>query len=146
MDADTKSRQTRAMKKIDSMALAGFAIGVVIAVGAHIKVIGAERTVMDLVTQCEKTNDDLATRPAVPHEPWLKDPYVCDPSILSSLVNLSEKNVGIQRQIVLAQSKVYDPSMAYTLAAIIAMMGCAPWTWYFFLRRLSEVASAVSGK
>jgi hypothetical protein len=135
-----------AMKKIDSMALAGLVIGVVIAVGAYMKVLNTERTVTELVTRCEKANDDLATRPAVAHEPWLNDPYVCDPSTLSSLVTLSEKNVGIQRQIVVAQSKVYDPSMPYTVAAIIAMMACTPWTWYFFLRRLSELASAVSGR
>lgn len=134
------------MTKIDRIAFTTLLLGALAASAAYIRVQHSARTVSALVERCEEENVALAARAPVPNEPWHNDPYVCDPAVLPSLVDLKKENVGIQREIVIAQSKVYEPQTVYLGAALIAVLGCTPWTWYFLLRRIRELVLAITGK
>lgn len=134
------------MTKIDRIALVTLMLATLSAGAAYVQVQRSERTVSATVERCEEENVALAARPPVPNEPWQNDPYVCDPAVLPNLVDLKKENVGIQREIVIARSKVYEPQTVYLGAALIAMLGCTPWAWYFLLRRIRELVLAITGK
>lgn len=67
---------------------------------------------------------------------------VCDPDELSdvSTTGIQEKLVNAQRAAQASQSWPIPASL------ILIGIGSAPWLWYFLLRRIAELRSAISGK
>jgi hypothetical protein len=54
---------------------------------------------------------------------------------------------GIQAEIVATQIEIWNSgSWCYMLAAAILVLSCFPFAWYFFLRRLRELRTAIVGK
>lgn len=106
----------------------------------------------------ENRTADAAVRevrePGQENGPWDKykqAPLVCDAEWLYgiSLLPDAAEATGVQRYIILAyRAKVYDssPSIGFMLAAVLLIVGSVPVIWYFFLRRVGELAAAVRGK
>ena len=78
---------------------------------------------------------------------WELAPIVCDPAHLEPL---KEALPGVQGKVVFAkQAKVSFENGAgvilYIVGLCLAVLGLLPFGWYFFLRRLREIAAAVRG-
>lgn len=78
----------------------------------------------------------------LPVPPWETDPLVCDPDELST-----DTLTGVQAKIVSAhQATRASQSWPIPAALILLGIGTVPWLWYFLLRRIAELRSAIGGK
>lgn len=127
------------MDKSIKLAVAGLALASVAIGGGYLVRCNEESALEALVTRCK------AEALSAPKGPWLnyqKAPLICEPTELSGL---SPKDaVGIQRDIVvLAPSAGRIFRFSTLVAAALLAFFCAPYAWYFLLRRVREISSAV---
>jgi hypothetical protein len=77
-----------------------------------------------------------------PWTKWQLDPMVCDAMALSKLSDA----LGVQKQVVEAYRDVSArKELPYLISIPILILGILPHFWYFLLRRLREIASAIRG-
>lgn len=144
------------------IAVGGLAIATLFFTAWSVRAGRVEAYEMALIAECKKTGTTAQTKtPASDeHGPWEQyadapplppgfvldspiKPPVCD---AATLIELGD-TTGTQRQIVdahWATSAAKDQPAFF--ASLIAGLSLIPWAWYFLLRRLAELRSALSGK
>ncbi|HWW07604.1 hypothetical protein [Collimonas sp.] len=122
--------------------LVGTMLAVLILLGGYLTSIYDNSQLLSLIEKC-KTDMTHAEK-----GPWLeyqKDPLVCDPKVLSQLVE--NDAVGIQKQIVESVSTAGNIfNGAKIIALFVFLLFGSPYAWYFLLRRIRELRDAVAGK
>lgn len=77
-----------------------------------------------------------------PPQGYVIDPLVCDPDKLVVL----GVNEGLQGRIVDAHfASLAADEAPWFWAGVVAALSAIPWAWYFLLRRLGEIRSALAG-
>lgn len=92
-----------------------------------------------------KADQDLKARGkqnSNPYDDLPEDAMVCLPSDLQSLPGLT----GLQAEIVAANAASFNSEPWIYRACLLFAISAIPWTWYFLLRRIAELRSAISGK
>lgn len=74
--------------------------------------------------------------------------FTCDPSKLDADVSLGEDTPGIQGELLRAyhDANSNTQNIFYGIALLTVLVGVLPAFWYFFLARLTEIATAVRRK
>lgn len=97
-----------------------------------------------LVEECSANPEPWEHVKNIPAPPagYVLDPLVCDPDELTRL-GVRE---GLQGQIVDAHFAALAADEApWFWAGIVTVLCAIPWSWYFLLRRLGEIRSALAG-
>jgi len=108
-----------------------------------------ERRLATAIQECERESERIAARQAAdPKGPWSDWQLVgleCAPGKLHDAITTPP---GVQGEVVSAFRALlyYEPYWGVYVAFCALLVGSLPGVWYFFLRRLREVASAVRGQ
>jgi hypothetical protein len=132
------------MRRSTWVAIAGLtAAGAVLALGP-INTWWLEQRTARLQTQCEAENAKrIAEQKAHPSEDgWEYVGMACDPRQLTDVTV-----PGVQRDIADAYRQAWTPRPEWPkpVALALIVLGLAPWAWYFLLRRIAELRSAIGG-
>lgn len=154
------------MDKPTKFVVTGAVIGCFVIAGGYVLSLFDDAKVADLVEICEsgkriakqglsaqdkldflaRQYREVAEQGARANErPWADDPIVAAPSCDPKQINY--KSSGIYRQIYEADKDARQKiETAWTIAGFLLFISCIPYAWYFCLRRLREVASAITGR
>jgi len=128
------------MNKPTKIFIAAAVTGSLLIGGGWLRTRNLEHRELVLVTTC-KAEDAKAKAAADPYAKM--GTLVCDPDDLESL----EQTAGIQAEMVEAHRAAKASRLAMLVPALVLLcIGAVPWLWYFLLRRVAELRSAVSGK
>lgn len=97
-----------------------------------------------LVEECKAKPDPWKQFENAPAPPpgYVLDPFVCDPDKLIVL----GANEGLQGQIVDAHyASLAADEAPWFWAGVVLALSAIPWVWYFLLRRIGEIRSALAG-
>jgi hypothetical protein len=127
------------MEKSAKIFLLGCVLGTAMVGYGYIKEDREKENLTSLVARCE--SEKLVT----PKGPWLKyqeAPLVCEPEALMKLTDWTP--VGVQREIVESASKQGAALDSSIIAALgLVLLFALPYLWYFLLRRIRELSSAI---
>jgi hypothetical protein len=137
------------MAKTTKILLAGVILGLLTLGVGQLATVKNAAHFSDLVAKCEAESTQQAKRAQLdsvqPKPPWEIDDVVCNPDALRRL-GVKELQ-GVQRELVLAEQDLGGPfETASVIAGLVMFLTAIPYSWYFFLRRIREVANAVTGK
>lgn len=125
------------MKRSTSILVGGLSLAALVA-GASAFVRHQHSTrEAGLIAACERESNSSSADP-------FPGKLVCDPTELGSLI-ADSPHVGVQAEIVAAHEAVQGAEEWNIIAALMAVVSAVPWAWYFLLRRISELRSAVAG-
>jgi len=144
------------MDRSSKIALAGVAVALLVLGGGALRAKRFEEREAELVKECSAVAttaksanpfdqfDDAASKAGLPALPagYMLDPLICTSDDLIRIGG----NEGIQGKVVDAHWATAAARETPTfVASLIAGLAIIPWLWYFLLRRISELQSAVSG-
>lgn len=122
------------MDNLTKLALAGATVAAIVVGAAVYNNQRLESRLRDLQSMCGSVSaaeERIGFRPT------------CD---VGSLIGAGESLKGVQADIVATQRAIWNSSSwPYMLALFIFVLACLPYAWYFLLRRIRELRSAIVG-
>jgi len=115
---------------------------------AELAVLAKQRgaSAQELIGQREaqRAEQSNAGLPVPPSDAWHVDhnEMICDATELQDLATTGLQAAMVEAQRVTISSKQWP----VTAALILLSVGAIPWLWYFLLRRIAELRSAIAGK
>lgn len=130
------------MERTVKLLILGFAVFSVIATAGYVASEHQKARLVSLVAECKA--EHLKPNPVAEKGPWIDfqmDPLICDPL---DLFSASGSPVGVQKQIVETYSKRGWFDISLVIGGAFLVLLAAPYSWYFFLRRVREFTRALT--